>query len=61
MARGGNKINASMDSRVDELPAIDSVLLLQKGLKPRFNVVKNGFPALLVVDEIAKAGGIHDG
>lgn len=64
MACGLDKIDAGVDTRIDNLLSINSAFLVQISVKPvledkpSFDIVQDGLPAVMVVDEITKTGGI---
>lgn len=45
MAGGLNEVEASMDTVVYNLLAVDTVLLFEIRIKSRLDVLENGFPA----------------
>lgn len=55
-----NKVNAGVNPVVDNIHPVDFIFSLQVGIKPLFNVFHNGSPRIVVVDKIAKPGGIHN-
>jgi hypothetical protein len=40
-----NEVETGMDTIVNNLQAVDTVLLLEVGVETRFNVIENGLPA----------------
>lgn len=60
MTGGLDKVKAGMDTVVDELGPVHPVLLLEVGVEARLNVVHDGLPAVVVVDEVTKARRVND-
>lgn len=58
---GLDEKDTGVDAVVDNVHAVDLVLSIEVGIKSLLNVVDNGSPRLVVVDEIAKAGSVNDG
>lgn len=58
VASGLNEEHASMDAVVNNVHAVDLVLGIQVGIESLLNVVDNGAPRLIVVDEVAEAGSV---
>lgn len=61
MTSGLYKVEAGVDTVVNKLGPVHSVLLLKVSIETRLNVVDNGLPAIVVVDEIAKSRRVNDG
>lgn len=61
MASGLHKINTCVNPVVDKFCSVNSVLLLQIGIKTRLDVVYYRLPAIVVVHEITKTGCINHG
>lgn len=56
VASGLDEVDNGVDAVVDNVHAVDLVLSIQVGVKALLNVLDNGVPGLIVVDEVAKAG-----
>lgn len=56
VASGLNEVDNGVDAVVDNVHAVNLVLGIQVGVKALLNVLDNGVPGLIVVDEVAKAG-----
>jgi len=56
VASGLDEVNNGVDAVVDNVHAVDLVLSIQVGVEALLNVLDNGVPGLIVVDEVAKAG-----
>ena len=56
VASGLDEIDTGVDAVVDNVHAVDLVLSIQVGVEALLNVLDNGVPGLIVVDEVAKAG-----
>ena len=61
VARGLDEVDNSVDAVVHDVHAVDLVLGVKVGIEPLFNVLNDGVPRLIVVDEITEAGGIDNG
>lgn len=61
MACGLNKVQACMYTVVDHLLPVDPVFLFEISVEPRLDVLSDRLPALIVVDEVTKPGGVDDG
>lgn len=48
VTRGGNEVQAGIDTRVGDLAAIDTVLLLQVGIEAALDCSQDGLPAIEV-------------
>ena len=60
MAGGLDEVDDGVDAVVDNVHAVDLVLGIEVGVEPLLNVLDNGVPGLIVVDEVAKAGCVDD-
>lgn len=60
MTGGLDKVEAGMDTVVDELGPVHPVLLLEVGVKARLDVVDNRLPAIIVVDKVTEARRVND-
>lgn len=60
VACGLNEEHASVDTVVHNVHAVNLVLGIEVSIETLLNVVDNGPPRLVVVDEITKARGIDD-
>jgi hypothetical protein len=58
---GLDKVDAGVNTRVGHLETVHTVLLLEVEVIARLNVVEDGLPALLVVDEVAETGRVDNG
>ena len=56
VAGGLDEVDNGMDTVVDDVHAVDLVLSIQVCVEPLLNVLDNGIPRLIVVDEVAKTG-----
>ena len=57
---GLNEENASMDSVVDDVHAVDLVLGIQVRVESLLNVVDNRAPGLIVVDEVTETRSVDN-
>lgn len=48
MSSGGDEVNTSVNSVVNKLGAVDSILLLQVSIESRLNVIQYRLPAVSV-------------
>ncbi len=60
VAGGLDEEDAGMDAVVNNVHAVDLVLGIEVGVEALLNVVDNGAPRLVVVDEVTEAGGVND-
>ena len=60
VACGLDKVKAGMDAVVDELVAVDAVLLLEIGVEASLDVVQDRLPAGRVVDKVSEARCVDD-
>lgn len=51
--------NAGMNAVVDNVHAVNLVLRIKVGIEALFDVVDDRAPRLVIVDEVAKAGGVN--
>jgi len=61
VAGGLDEEDAGMDAVVNNVHAVDLVLGIEVGVKALLDVVDDGAPRLVVVDEVAEARGINNG
>lgn len=61
VASGLDEEDAGMDAVVNNVHAVDLVLGIEVGVKALLDVVDDGAPRLVVVDEVAEARGINNG
>jgi hypothetical protein len=61
VASGLDEVHNSVDAVVYNVHAVDLVFCLEVGVKSLLDVLDNGVPRLVVVDEIAKAGCVNHG
>lgn len=61
MASRLDEENTGVDSVVDNVHSVNLVLSVQVGVEALLNVVDNRAPRLIVVNEVAKAGGVDNG
>lgn len=61
VARRLNKVDDGVNAVVNNVHAVDLVLGIQVCVEPLLNVLDNGVPGLIVVDEVAKARCIDNG
>lgn len=61
MTGGLKKVETGMDSIVGQLGSVDSVLLLEVGIESSLDVLDDGLPAVVVVDEISVTWSVDDG
>lgn len=57
---GLNEVHAGMDTVVDDVHAIDLVLGIKISIEALLDVLDDGAPGLVVVDEITETGSIDD-
>jgi hypothetical protein len=60
VAGGLNEVDNSVDTVVNNVHAIDLVFSLEVSIESLLDVLNNGVPGFIVVDEIAKAGCIDN-
>jgi hypothetical protein len=56
-----DEVDAGVDAIVDDVGAVDLVLGLEIGVVSLLDVLDDGAPRDVVVDEVAEAGGVDDG
>lgn len=61
VACGLEEIDAGVDTVVDNLLAVDSVLLLEICVEARLDVFQDGLPAVVVVYKVTEPGSVDDG
>lgn len=61
VAGGLDEEDDGVDAIVDDVHAVHLVLLVKVGVESLLNVLNNGFPRFVVVDEVTKAGRVNDG
>ena len=61
VAGGLDEEDAGMDAVVNDVHAVDLVLGIEVGVEALLDVVDDGAPRLVVVDEVAEARGINNG
>jgi hypothetical protein len=61
VASGLDKVNASVNTVVNNVHAVDLVLSLEVGIEALLNVLDNGSPRVIVVDKISEARSVDDG
>lgn len=61
MASGLNKENASMNTVINNVHAVDLVFGIQVRIKALLDVVRNWSPRLIVVDKVTEARRVNDG
>lgn len=61
MASRLDEENTGVNSVVDNVHSVNLVFSVQVGVEALLNVVDNGAPRLIVVNEVAKAGGVDNG
>jgi hypothetical protein len=61
VARGLDEEDHSMDAVVHDVHAVHLLLLVQVSVKPLLNVLNNGLPRFVVVDEVAKTRSVNNG
>lgn len=54
------EVDASMDTVVDDVHAVDLVFGVEVGIEALLDVIDNWSPRLVVVDEVAKSRGINN-
>jgi len=54
-----DEVNAGVNPVVDNIHAVDLVLCVQIGVITELDILHNGAPGVVVVDEVAKAGCVH--
>lgn len=60
VASGLDEEDTGVNSVVNNVHSVDLVLSIEVGIETLLNVVDNGAPRLIVVNEVAKAGGVND-
>lgn len=60
MTSGLNKVDASMDSVVNDVHTIDLVFCLQICIKSLFNVLDDWTPGIVVVDKISETRCVNN-
>lgn len=55
-----DKVDASMNTVVDDVHAVDLVLGLKICIESLLNVFDDGPPGIIVVDKVAKSWGVND-
>ena len=60
MARGLNKVDNCMDTVVYNIHAVDLVFGVEVGIKPLLNILDNGIPRFIIVDEITKSRRVNN-
>lgn len=60
MASGLDEEDTRMDAVVNNVHAVDLVLRVEVSIESLLNVVDDGAPRLVVVDEVTEPGGIDD-
>ena len=61
VAGGLDEVDASMDAVINNVHAVHLVLSIQVRIESLLNVLDDWPPRIVVVDEVTKARGIHDG
>ena len=61
VASGLDEVANSVDTVVDNVHAIDLVLGIKVGVESLLNVLNNGVPRFVVVDEITETGCVNNG
>ena len=61
MAGGLDKVNACMYTIIHNVDPVHFVLRIQVSVEACFDVLDNGPPRIVVVDEIAKTWRVHNG
>jgi hypothetical protein len=61
VASGLDEVDNGVDAVVHDVHAVDLVLGVEVGVEPLLDVLDNGVPRLIVVDEVAKAGCVNNG
>jgi hypothetical protein len=60
VASGLNEVYNSVDAVVYDVHAVDLVLRLEVGVETLLNVLDNGVPRFIVVDEVAESGRVNN-
>ena len=60
MASGLDEVDDGVDAVVDNVHAVDLVLGLEVGVETLLDVLDNGIPGLIVVNEVAKARSVNE-
>jgi hypothetical protein len=60
MAGGLNEVDASVNSVINNVHAVDLVFSIQVGIEALLDVIHNWSPRLIIVNEITKTRGIND-
>ena len=55
-----NEVHTGVDAVVDNVHAVDLVLGVEVGIEALLDVLDNGAPGLVVVDEVTEAGCVDD-
>lgn len=61
VASGLDEEDASVDAVVNDIDTVNLVLSIEIGVKALLNVVDNGAPGLIVVDEVTETWGVDHG
>ena len=55
-----NEVHTGVDAVVDDVHAVDLVLSVEVGIEALLDVLDNGAPGLVVIDEVTEAGCVDD-
>lgn len=55
-----NKVNAGVDSVVDDVAAVNLIFGLQVGIETLLDVLNDGAPRIVVVHKITETGGVNN-
>lgn len=61
VAGGLDEVDTGVHTVVNNVHAVDLVLGVEVGIEPLLDVLDNGTPRVVVVDEVSESGGVNDG